>query len=414
MSPETPACADQRPEDLGLTVGVGEALAPGLVLRRASATLDAPGAVLELDAQGVTVRLLCRPTEDMPKRLAAGASVAVTALTAVNHELAQRIRAAVPALQGLRFRAVTSRRRLRVEGPAVTWDDALDQMPGSLKIADHCDEDCAFCSSQRADHPGGAMPDPEAVRARIRRWAAEGLRGLQFVDREPTLNPRLAEYIAYARAQGFREVRVNSNGVRLGEGTLLRECVDAGMTELCVSLHTADPELSDAMTARVGGHARKLEAIRRALTMPVRLVVNAVVTRDNVAELPRLVTLMNGLGETGRTPHVVLSLVGPVGAGAARPDLLPRYADVAPSLQAAFDRAYDLVVHPGYALPPCVLEPAYRTHLRLTQRDDRSPLPGRAYAARCDGCVEVGRCPGVWEPYLRQHGDAELRPISRG
>src|SRR5579883_312326 len=248
---------DLDPERAGLPVRLDEPIGDSLMLRRVGVPREI-GLLVDLEhlPSGQRVRLEVAPAERMPERLAVHGDLAVSSLDDIGHEVAEAIRAAVPSLLGgaTRLHEPTRTERLKLSPPVVDWERELSQSPGSLKIADHCDEACAFCSSPRASFAeGGSMPAPELVRARLAEWAGLGIREVQFVDREPTLNPCLAEYVAFARDAGFGAIRVNTNGVALADGVRLAALVEAGLSELCVSLHAPGAELSDRITGRAGG-----------------------------------------------------------------------------------------------------------------------------------------------------------------
>jgi glycosidase/MoaA/NifB/PqqE/SkfB family radical SAM enzyme len=108
------------------------------------------------------------------------------------------------------------------------------------------------------------------------------------------------EALRQARAGLGARAHVLTNGVRLGEATLLR-LADAGVTSLSVSLDGATAATNDAV--RLGGRfdaiVRNLEAtarLRRERGLDVRLGVSTVVLPGNVGELAAVIELAARLG----------------------------------------------------------------------------------------------------------------------
>ena len=401
------------PGDAGLPVGRGERLDEELLLRRVGRSPWGDGLVLELSHADAVVQLLCEPRDPARQYLAGDERTGASLLDDAGdraHAIALAVRRAFPKLASLRFRPPTVKERLRV-APDVDWAQTLDRQPAAPKISDLCDERCGFCSSPRTGYAdGSAAPPDDLVRDRIRRWAAEGHRLLQFVDREPTLNPRLASYVALAREAGFTHVRLNTNGVRLRDGALLDEYVAAGLTEVCFSLHAPTAEESDRITGRAGGFEPKLEAIAQALARPLRVVVNMVVTVENFHLMPGVGELLAArFGRGPRLPELSLSFVGPLG-DAAGSHVLPRYEQSRPYLEETLARFPFAEVHPDFAPPPCTVSPSLRE--RVAPRPVTAPATGRTYLERCDGCRMRDRCGGIWTAYLDRFGPAAFHPVA--
>jgi MoaA/NifB/PqqE/SkfB family radical SAM enzyme len=403
---------DVDPIEAGLPVGRGEPLVETLVLKRVGVPPEEEGLRLELLHAPTNLEFVldCEPRSEARPFLAADERLAVSVVGNVPHEVACAVREALPRLAGVQFRSATRRQKLKVMR-GTSWERSLGETPGTLKVSDACDERCAFCSSPLTGYADGSMPPDDLVRDTIVHWAEGGLGELQFVDREPTLNPRLASYIALAREAGFRWIRLNTNGFLLAEGTRLDEYVAAGLSEVCFSLHGADAATSDRITGREGGFEPKLAAIRRALGHPkLKVVVNVVVTAENVQKLPAIAALLLERYRDLRLPDLSLSFVGPVGDGASRSDLLPRYEECRPSVEEVLARYPVVDVHRAYGPPPC------RFHLRFLDRiapDSVDTLgAGRSWLPGCDACRLRPRCHGIWTAYLERYGEAGFDPVT--
>ena len=150
-----------------------------------------------------------------------------------------------------------------------------------LRINGHCNMSCAFCFVDRT------VPDfDEAdLLSQIERMAARDPSHLVLSGGEPTLHPALPRLIARATELGFREVEIQTNGVKAADADYAKALVDAGLSKVTVSLHSVDPERSDKITRLTGGFAKTVAAMHNFRALGVRTQVAHVITKANHAEL---------------------------------------------------------------------------------------------------------------------------------
>src|SRR5262249_52950383 len=117
--------------------------------------------------------------------------------------------------------------------------------------------------------------------------AAERRAVLDLSGGEPTLNPRLPEYIALATSLGVPELELQTNAVKMADPEYARALHDAGLRQAFVSLHRLTAKGSDRAPAAPGTFEKTVAGVRtlRALGVAVRL--NFVLCGYNVEELAR-------------------------------------------------------------------------------------------------------------------------------
>src|SRR5205814_831935 len=225
---------------------------------------------------------------------------------------------------------------------------------------------------------------------------------------------------------GFKTIRVNSNGKRLADRELADRLVDAGVTEWCISLHSADAAQSDRITARPG-FEKRIAGIRnvcRRVPVMLNFVVHDVNFRGIpefvdfvhatfgrirrprrlVRSLPRLARLP-GLSRRG-APHICISFVELLPGFPMDTALLPRYSDAVPYLERALAANRRISVHQMHTLPPCVVSARFRKHVLAPANRNRE---GRIYLDRCGDCRLKTRCHGISQAYLDRYGDLEFQ-----
>ncbi len=285
----------------------------------------------------------------------------------------------------------------------------------------HCNSGCTFCFRPdwlRAQQ----MPKAEAAR-RMQEGRAQGREGLWIGGGEPTLWKALPQVIAAGRKIGYERVLIQTNGWALSKPDYLQTLLDAGLTDVRVSLYAAPGPDYDAITQVAGATDYLKEGLRSLAQADIPVEADLLLHREHLATLPRTV---DWLLEQTITRGLLwfVSLEGMEGAGVDVRHLLPAFGELEAPLNTmlthAADRGFDLRV---LQLPPCL----YPTHRRryLSARDwdlrvatpggvfslEESPLEGGHYVSACGACTLSDHCMGLRGDYLRTHGEPSLTPF---
>src|SRR5215471_18737267 len=158
-----------------------------------------------------------------------------------------------------------------------------------------CNLQCVYCHNHRSDQ----VIEAEA----LREFLATKVLGVSFFQvgcvMEPTLDKRLADLIVMI---GQSRARPDSVFILQTNGLLLHrhdhgKMIDAGLTNLSVSLDTADPQMQRELR---GGMSldkvlRNIESFRKAAPH-VSIELISVVTSSNVGQMEGLVDVALGVG----------------------------------------------------------------------------------------------------------------------
>jgi hypothetical protein len=104
-------------------------------------------------------------------------------------------------------------------------------MMAMVEVTNRCNMDCPLCFSD-ANHPAHDVP-LEEIRRRLERLlqVSGGPIPIQISGGEPTVHPDLAEIVALARALGYRNIELITNGIRISRRPeLLGELKSRGLT----------------------------------------------------------------------------------------------------------------------------------------------------------------------------------------
>jgi MoaA/NifB/PqqE/SkfB family radical SAM enzyme len=308
--------------------------------------------------------------------------------------------------------------------------DGEEEREVILRLTDRCNLRCTFCQVR-----GLRFRPPAAfVRSAIRRQALTGgAVTLSLSGGEPTLDPRLPGLVAWAL--GFRVLRVSvqTNAVRFAEPGYASLFPRADRLFFFVSFHGHTRRLYDAATATTGRFDAAVRGIRNLLDGGHPVILNYVVTRENVAHLPALVRSLPRLFPRRRGRLALnLSTLSQFPGMDERTALLPRLTDVLRRSRAAATEArrirlpyYDFLRTGACALPPCVLTRAERRRIQAVgvcapRAADRTAAPARlesagdaprVKAASCRRCAFDADCGGVPRAYATTFGLGELVPV---
>jgi hypothetical protein len=220
-----------------------------------------------------------------------------------------------------------------------------------------------------------------------------------FTGGEPLLDERLPSAVQEARALGFRAIGIQTNARRLAG--LAQTLARAGLTDVHVSLHGAEPAAHDYHTGVVGSAAEAWAGVAAARAAGLTVVATTVLTRSSFRTLASLPPRLQAAGVAAW----VVSLPHAAGRAAAAFDrVMPRLGLALPYALHAVSGARRIGL-PAWlsGAPLCALGPL--AELRL----DGEP---RAYGRACEGCAAREACPGVDAAYLARFGGDELRAVA--
>lgn len=286
---------------------------------------------------------------------------------------------------------------------------------GLLRINGHCNMSCSFCFVDRT------VPDVDTreLRAEIDKMAQGGTRHLVISGGEPTLHPQLPELIGHARSLGaFDVIEMQSNGVKCADPSYARELVEAGLNKVTVSLHSVDPERSDAITRLPKAFGKTMQALHNFRELGILTQVAHVITKMNYAELPDTVRfLRREFPADGGHLSICFAIAQEIS------DLVfqwvtPTFTEIKPFVVNALDYCLDtgigfggMIGQGGY--PPCMLDGDLRYYEQVLDKVFKSEDFSQQFykPEKCKECSFDPYCLGPRRSYIEHYGDAEIRPF---
>lgn len=279
-----------------------------------------------------------------------------------------------------------------------------------VRIGFRCNQACHFCFV--STH----LPAPPVARVEAAIDEIAGLGGILVLSGgEPTLDPRLPEYVRRGKAHGACEVELQTNATRLHDAALCEALAEAGVDIAFVSLHGATAEVSDRVTAAPGTFVRTLAGLDGLREAGIRTRINFVLCEPNRHELPAFVALV---AQRWPAAAITISFVGMSTDLVPRERwLVPRYRDVLPPLREGLQLARTQGLEVGgfdsmCGLPLCLVPDDLRPFFALAELPEGGGDGEFVKPAPCAGCVLQSRCFGLRRGYAQMYGWDELRPVT--
>jgi MoaA/NifB/PqqE/SkfB family radical SAM enzyme len=293
----------------------------------------------------------------------------------------------------------------------------------SIHLTDMCNSRCSFCvvSSPMFSHEA---VDFRKVVGFLEDNRDRGYEIVNLHGGEPTTHPKFLAVLELIQRLGYREVHLQTNGIKLEDMEFTRLLIELHVTKFIVSLHGSRAAVQDAQTVTPGGFDKTIRGIGNVKERGQHVRTNTVVTNQNLADLENISKLACSLS----VDHLNFSNLHPVGSAKfSREKMMPKLRDVMPKLGSAVK----LVIQSGRRVtlegyPYCVLEKGMRKlHLNEETRDIKMLMRGdvienydsfmsrdmRILGACCLKCPKQDQCGGVYPEYVDYFGWEEFSAI---
>jgi pyruvate-formate lyase-activating enzyme len=298
-------------------------------------------------------------------------------------------------------------------------------MPLLLNTTTFCNAKCKFCIVyDKLNRPELNMTD-EQVYESLRQSRASGDTEVGYSGGEPSIDPRIVDFVRYARELGFTHQSMNTNGIKFKQRKFCEDIIDAGLTNVDISIHGHTDELHDGLVVKHGALAAIRDACAnlRELRTTRRFDLSAtiVIARDNHRHLRDICVFLDSIGVTHK--RLKYAYEGNMSHDMIIDQVAP-YQDVVPSIKDALD--YLATQKYGFCIthiPLCLLgehaafsQDFERRHT-VMMFDDHKVTGDPAHYFRQDGdvcsaCVVNNLCARLDGGYEKFHGRPALVPFT--
>lgn len=157
------------------------------------------------------------------------------------------------------------------------------------EVTHRCPLQCPYCSNPVELERAGAELSTDEWKRVLSELAAIGVLQIHFSGGEPTVRKDLVELVRRASDVGLYSNLITS-AVLLTRDKLAA-LADAGLCHVQISFQGSEPAAADRVAGLSGAHVKKIEAARWTRELGLPLTVNAVMHRQNLAQLPRIIQM---------------------------------------------------------------------------------------------------------------------------
>jgi cyclic pyranopterin phosphate synthase len=278
-----------------------------------------------------------------------------------------------------------------------------------------CNVGCDYCTV--SPELRARQVATEGVVAALRRGRRDGYDAVCFTGGEPTLRRDLPALVRYAHDLGYREKKIQTNGLLLAHERNVERLLDAGANLFHLSIQSHDEATYERIVRRRGTWPLMVAALRRLVARGVALRADVILTTATYRLLPEAIRWLDANG----VRRADLWYVSLTDGNAGNPGSLPRMTDALPFVRDALAAARRLGMEVrSLHLPRCVLgaDAAHAwdpgaSRVRVVTPDAEfdvkdSKLAGRVHLAACEGCPHRPDCPGVRPDYVARMGEDEI------
>lgn len=293
----------------------------------------------------------------------------------------------------------------------------------SIHLTDLCNSRCTFCVVGSPLYSKDTVNFEEILRF-VKANSSAGYTIVNLHGGEPTIHPRFLNLLEYIQSQGFAEIHVQTNGLKLADATFVEKAKSNKVTRFVVSLHAAEASVQDSLTDTLGGWRRTITGIQNAVRHGIEVRTNTVITRQNYSSLEDITKVACDLGVS----HLNYSNIQPVGSAfLSFSSVAPSFEEIREPLSLAIEHAQSrgrTVTVEGF--PYCTISKYINVQLFEECREIRMLIRGkiiesydgfmnssaRMFGPPCDACVVREKCGGVYSEYVAYRGWNEFRPIT--
>lgn len=274
-----------------------------------------------------------------------------------------------------------------------------------IRINLDCNQNCYFCNTdEKAEN---VILGTKKIEKTIKNWAKQKIKFISISGKEPTLHPKIADFIKLAQKCHYKKISLQTNAVLFSNKNFGQKLKKAGLNSVFISFHSCRKNIYNKIT-----QSKKFEeavtGIKNILALRIETTINIVINNLNYKELPRLVDFIakNFRG----AENIVLSFVAPVGKAKENKWIIPPISAVIPYLNKAVEKTLKhgimFEIPSRCGIPICFLPKYYRYFDDLTTFYpwDKTKMIDKIKMAKCEYCQFNKYCSGFWQEYVKIYG----------
>ncbi len=284
-----------------------------------------------------------------------------------------------------------------------------------------CINDCVFCMDDKVLRRFITL---ENVEKQLKEWLLYS-NEVCFTSGEPTIHPKIIEYVRLARDMGYSCIQIMSNGRKYKDIAFVQELIDAGITDFMISIHGSTANMHDSIVQKIWAfndliiwmvHISKLKQKYPYL----RLSTSTTVFTYNYIILDKIVLFL----EKFPIDSIVLNAIIPQQEAIKNQDkVVMQYSKMLPVLRKIIpiNKKYNNIIINGFPFcmgddiqwllgyrEPVMYKQWDELHLQHVDSDnvshdldtDTVHITGKEKRDLCEKCKHFNICEWVWSSYI--------------
>ena len=173
-------------------------------------------------------------------------------------------------------------------------EKAVEEKKKWISLTGLCNNNCIFClDGGRKDR---FHRDEEEIKKQIDEGIKEEATRLVLSGGEPTIHPKILDFIKYGRQIGYKKIQIITNGRMLAYASFVDALKNAGLSEVTFSIHGHTKKLHETLTGVPGSFEQIIQGIKNAREKGLVVNTDTTITKINYRHLSKIISLVYSLG----------------------------------------------------------------------------------------------------------------------
>ena len=117
----------------------------------------------------------------------------------------------------------------------------------------------------------------EQIKKILLKMKRDGFGVVAFTGGEPTLRKDLFTVLNFSKSIGIKVIEIQTNGRMLCYEDYVNKIKNSGISKVCISIHSHNPEHHDYITQSKGSYEQTISGIKNSLKMGIPIMTNTVI-----------------------------------------------------------------------------------------------------------------------------------------
>ncbi|MGB1015278.1 MAG: radical SAM protein, partial [Nannocystaceae bacterium] len=169
-------------------------------------------------------------------------------------------------------------------------------MPGLLDmiLGYDCNVACDYCTIT-PDMRTRSLTGRQVIR-HLHSGRQRGYDRVSFTGGEPTIRTDLMGLVRAAHKLGYREIKLQSNGLIFAQLANVSRLIAAGVTLFHISIHTHDEVAYEQLVQRAGTYQAMVRGLQNVVASGTDLVVDVILKQDTYRRFPDAIAWLAARG----------------------------------------------------------------------------------------------------------------------